>query len=299
MKTEDWQILVSLYHTKSLTQTAKSFYLTQPALTARLKSIEKELGLEIAVRSNRGILFTPEGKYLAVSASKILDQINETLEKTYIIQRQGKNVINICSNSTFTKYHLSEILSRYSSVNPDARFYIKVAISSMVPDYISTNICDCGFMNGSHSTKLPEKKIATQQAFIVYNKPFDSIQELKNVPLIMHNKDIPIQKRVSGWWKNQFGKSPEITMDVTTLDTCLEMVRNDFGCAVVFGEFWTKYYPGLYKEKLTDIDGITPFTRDTWFVYSNDLESSPYIADFVNFVINEFDEEFFRSVRNP
>lgn len=297
MKTEDWQILASLYNTNNLTQTAKQLYMSQPALTARLKSIEEELGMEIAVRSNRGIRFTPEGKFLAGNAADILSHIDRITEQAQMIQRRSSNMINICANSTFTKYHLPEILSRYSAEHPDTRFYTRVAASSGVQDLISTGACDCGFMNREPTVNLPGRKIVTQQAYLVSSTPFTSENELKDIPLIMHNKDIPTQRIITGWWKSCFGRRPEVVMDVMTLDTCLEMVMNGFGCAVVFGDFWSLQYPRLYKKALFR-NGEEPFTRDTWFVWSEDTVVSEAVADFVHYVCT-LEDEFFLTVREP
>ncbi|MBQ6222622.1 MAG: LysR family transcriptional regulator [Solobacterium sp.] len=297
MKTEDWQILASLYNTKNLTKTARSLYLSQPALTARLHSIEEELGIEIAVRSNRGILFTPEGKYLAGNAAEILDHIDRVTEQAQMIRRRENAMINICANSTFTRYHLPEILFRYTETHPDTRFYIKVSASSGIRDFINTGVCDCGFMNGQPTGRLPGKKIVTQQAYIVSSQPITSREYLGDTPLIMHNTDIPTQRIINAWWKSCFSKKPEVIMDVTTLDTCLEMVMKGFGNAVVFGDFWSARYPKLYKEALFR-DQDMPFTRDTWFIWCEDIPASP-AADFVRFICDELDEDFFRTAREP
>ena len=47
----DWEMLVKLYKWKSITKTAEELFMTQPALTKRLKQIEEEFGVSIALRS--------------------------------------------------------------------------------------------------------------------------------------------------------------------------------------------------------------------------------------------------------
>ena len=64
MKNIDWMILKVLYEKRSMTQAAEALYMTQPALTKRIKSIEAEWGVEVVKRSSKGVLFTEEGKYL-------------------------------------------------------------------------------------------------------------------------------------------------------------------------------------------------------------------------------------------
>ena len=50
---------------RSLTEAAKRLFVTQPSITKAVRELEKELGITILKRTNRGVDFTPEGKELA------------------------------------------------------------------------------------------------------------------------------------------------------------------------------------------------------------------------------------------
>ena len=41
MQDFDWNIILSLYQTRSISQSAEQLYLSQPALTKRLRNIER------------------------------------------------------------------------------------------------------------------------------------------------------------------------------------------------------------------------------------------------------------------
>ena len=58
----------------SMNEAAKRLYITQPSLSAAIKSLEKEIGLEIFNRSNRGIVTTPEGEEFLGYARQITEQ---------------------------------------------------------------------------------------------------------------------------------------------------------------------------------------------------------------------------------
>lgn len=57
MDERDWQIISLLYKNKNITKTANNLYISQPALTGRIKQIEQDLGVSILTRSNRGVEF--------------------------------------------------------------------------------------------------------------------------------------------------------------------------------------------------------------------------------------------------
>ena len=51
MRDYDWQILVTLHSTQSITKTAELLFISQPALTKRIQAIETELGVPLLIRS--------------------------------------------------------------------------------------------------------------------------------------------------------------------------------------------------------------------------------------------------------
>ena len=57
MKNIDWMILKMLYEKRSMTKAAEALYMTQPALTKRIKAIENEWGVEVVKRSSKGVIF--------------------------------------------------------------------------------------------------------------------------------------------------------------------------------------------------------------------------------------------------
>ena len=72
MKDTDWQIINELYKTRNITKAANNLFIAQPTLTKRLQYIEDELGITLIIRSARGLIFTPEGEYIAKQAQKYL-----------------------------------------------------------------------------------------------------------------------------------------------------------------------------------------------------------------------------------
>ncbi|QXJ25665.1 LysR family transcriptional regulator [Actinomadura graeca] len=62
----------AIAETGSLTKAAAAMHISQPALTARLKQIEGELGAALFDRSSRGMLPTPVGELVLLQARAIL-----------------------------------------------------------------------------------------------------------------------------------------------------------------------------------------------------------------------------------
>lgn len=61
MKTSDWALIQTLYECRNITRAAAQLYISQPTLTKRLRAIEEELGVVIALRGKRASPSRPRG----------------------------------------------------------------------------------------------------------------------------------------------------------------------------------------------------------------------------------------------
>ena len=78
MRDFDWEIIDELYRNPNVSRAAAALYMTQPTLTKRLQHIERELGVSIAERTPKGLVFTPEGTYLAGRAAEHKEFVEQT-----------------------------------------------------------------------------------------------------------------------------------------------------------------------------------------------------------------------------
>ena len=58
----------------SMNEAAKTLFLSQPSLSETIRELETEIGFELFVRSNRGILVTPEGEEFLGYARQVTEQ---------------------------------------------------------------------------------------------------------------------------------------------------------------------------------------------------------------------------------
>ena len=58
----------------SMNEAAKTLFLSQPSLSETIRELETEIGFDLFVRSNRGILVTPEGEEFLGYARQVLEQ---------------------------------------------------------------------------------------------------------------------------------------------------------------------------------------------------------------------------------
>ncbi len=73
----------------SMNEAAKQLFVAQPSLSSTVKELEKELGITIFLRSNRGIKTTPEGGEFLSYARQVVEHCS-IIEDKYILKQSKK-----------------------------------------------------------------------------------------------------------------------------------------------------------------------------------------------------------------
>lgn len=85
---------IAVANSTSMNEAAKELYISQPSLSATIKELEGELGIEIFRRTNRGISLTPEGVEFIGYAKQVLEQY-ELIENRYINKENIKKKFSV------------------------------------------------------------------------------------------------------------------------------------------------------------------------------------------------------------
>lgn len=80
----------------SISKAAEIAYISQPSLSASLKELEKEIGIEIFKRNNRGLTITAKGSDFLSYARQVIEQYN-LIEDKYINKKGIKQKFSVSS----------------------------------------------------------------------------------------------------------------------------------------------------------------------------------------------------------
>lgn len=81
MNLEQLRYFLTIYESLSLNIAAKQLYISQPALSKSLQTMEQELGTKLFIRNKKGLYPTEAGKIFFESSTSILQLYDETLLK--------------------------------------------------------------------------------------------------------------------------------------------------------------------------------------------------------------------------
>ena len=74
MTLKQLQYVITVADTLNITEAAKKLFIAQPSLTASIHELEKEYGITLFIRGNKGVRLTPEGDEFLGYARQILEQ---------------------------------------------------------------------------------------------------------------------------------------------------------------------------------------------------------------------------------
>lgn len=96
MTIQQLRYVIKIVECGSITEAARQLFISQPSLSAAVKELETELGIEIFHRATRGITLSADGTEFLSYARQILEQ-TQLLEQRYLNKKPSKQ---LCSVST-------------------------------------------------------------------------------------------------------------------------------------------------------------------------------------------------------
>ncbi|MBR4471826.1 MAG: LysR family transcriptional regulator [Erysipelotrichaceae bacterium] len=118
MNTKYFESIIELARTKNFNRAAENLYITQPALTYQINSVEDEVGFRIFDRSGKGATLTPAGEQFITTIRDINTQLNRAIEQGQNFSVRYRDNIRIGMSVRSAIYHLPEIINLFHEEEP-------------------------------------------------------------------------------------------------------------------------------------------------------------------------------------
>lgn len=129
------EAFAAVVDTNSFSEAAKRLYLTQPTISAHIRSLESELGVKLIVRTTKSIRITKEGYRLYDYARDILKLRQRACDE---LNNASETILHIGASTIPSAYVLPACISDYRKKHPNIRFNIvqadSIAIINKFPD---------------------------------------------------------------------------------------------------------------------------------------------------------------------
>lgn len=130
--------LLAIAEKKSITEAAKSLYISQPSLSRYLSSLEKQLGLNLFTRTVEGTELTEAGKLYVQYARAIQQNYTALKNKMKEQRRVQANTLNICTCLNPVTLTTHEIMKAYQEKYPKGQLRISNVLTKDFPQLLAT-----------------------------------------------------------------------------------------------------------------------------------------------------------------
>lgn len=267
------EIIKALAEEGNMRKAADRLFLSQPALSQRLQSIEKEWETQLFIRSQKGLELTPEGEIIVDYAKEVLVKREETFEMIASMIDKVHGTLKVACASIVGQTWLPQVLKEYIERYPDAQISLMTGYSSEIVRALNEREAHVGIVRGQTDWKGRKVHLFRDQLYLV-DREITAIDQLKETsrPFIQFKSDSNYHREIQHWWHRHFTRKPGRQITVDQIETCKQLALNGIGYAILpaitlTGDEDVNKIPLLNSEEEFEL------TRDTWLIgYESSFE---------------------------
>lgn len=263
MNEQDYQFLLNLYETKNITKMAQQQFLTQPAMTKRIRRIEEELGCQLLLRSKRGVTFTAVGEKV-IHYCRDMIRMNEQLKNSInLYQGIVGGSLSIGCSLNYCRYRLPSALRMYQDRYPLVDVSITTGKSKNLYHQLMEDTFSLAIIRGNFPWDDGKILLSSEPICLICSSE-NADRPLSDYSYIGHHTDPEEEKRMD-FWAQENGLSLQNTkLWLDDIASCREMAQAGLGWTIVpsicLDEFKGKVTPLFTKNG-------TPLLRNTYILY--------------------------------
>ncbi|OUZ09104.1 hypothetical protein BHE97_11415 [Aeromicrobium sp. PE09-221] len=260
------EVLLAVDELGSIGRAAERLAITQPAASARLRSMEARWGLTLVERSARGSHLTADGRAVAGWAAAVMEQVTAMNAGLQALRRDHDRDVRIAASLTIAGFLVPSWLGALRSQRPDASPQLAVVNSAEVTERVRAGAADVGFIE---TTDLPEdlatRRVGTDTLAIVAapGHPWASrdspvtAEELAAEPLVLREPG----SGTRGTFDSALARVPNIALEAGSTASLIGAAQAGIGPAVVSARAVRGQLDrGELVEVETDLDLRRPLT---------------------------------------
>lgn len=288
MQRSDMQIISVLAEEKNMRKAAERLFVSQPALSQRLHSIEEDWGIPLFVRSKKGLILTSEGEKVARFANEMLEVEGHLREEMQMDVKEIYGTLKIAVASIIGQYWLPKTLKKYVVRYPQVKISLMTGWSSEVLRHMYEDDSHIGIIRGNPKWRGVKHRLFSDALHLV-DTQMDDLRDIPKTtrPYIQFRSDSTYHHVIQDWWHQSFKKRPDKTIIVDQIETCKQMALNGVGYAILPEISLTEKDNGIYRVPLIDAAGMR-LERETWLLTSEEALELRQVKAFVQLVQEDY-----------
>ncbi len=250
----------------NMRKAAERLFLSQPALSQRLQSIEKDWGQQLFIRSQKGLSPTPAGELVIQYAIETIQRKEEVFEVLHTLTSKVHGTLKIACATIIGQNWLPKVLKDFVTLYPEAKIQLITGWSSEIVRSLYEGEAHIGIVRGHTDWKGTKKHLFKDTLYLV-DKEIRSLEELFQTerPFIQFKSDSNYYEEIQQWWQKHFASNPKRQITVDQIETCKQMAVNGIGYAILPSITLTGS-EDVHMMALTNNKEELELTRDTWLI---------------------------------
>jgi DNA-binding transcriptional LysR family regulator len=283
----EFHLLNVLAQEMNMRKAAERLFVSQPALSQRLQSIEKEWGTKLFLRSQKGLSLTPAGEQVINFVNETIKREEEVREILHSLQNEVHGTLKIAVASIVGQNWLPQVLKMFIQRYPQAKISLITGWSSEILKAMYEDQVHIGIIRGTPDWKGVKIHLFKDSLYLVDTEITKPEQVLEtDRPFIQFKSDSNYYQEIQEWWHRQFQMTPKRTVVVDQIETCKQMTFNGIGYAILPAITLNGAEKNIFKIPLLNEMG-EPLSRDTWLLGYESAFELKQVKAFVE-LIQEF-----------
>lgn len=284
-----YYVFYTVAHYKNFSRAAEALFISQPAISKSVKSLESTLGLKLFVRESRGVSLTPEGKLLYTQLEKAFSALQDGEDLVHKLKNIEAGELRLGISTTLGTHFLIPLLSKFSQKYPKLQLHITNASTLDTLDLASKNLVDLAFV--SSFTPLENLNFtplaSIHDTFVCSPAYYAQIKGLSTKELcsaaqfmLLSNKSVTRHFLSDYFSTHNLAITPHV--EAGNMDFLIACAKADLGITSVVREFVTEELKNGSLVEVQIAKNIPP--RSIGFAYSSKLPLSIASNCFVNYI---------------
>ena len=221
---------------------AKRLHITQPPLSAQIRTLEERLEARLFERDRRHVALTEAGVFLLERARRLLDEAARSSREVTRIARGESGVLAIGYTPTATYEVMPPLVRKFRACSPAVRLEFIELRSPQQPDALRTSRIEVGFACGPVSEDGIFEHVLAKDKFIaalprrhpLAAKKVIRLRELESEPFVAVRPDVePTWARACSEALRRARVQIDVVQETDTKVALLGLVASGVGAAFV------------------------------------------------------------------
>ena len=239
MELAQLEAFLQVAHHRSFSRAAEALFLTQPSVTARIQSLEREIGERLFERTGRSVTLTDAGDAFIPHAQRALTAVQEGTDAIEAVRHGDVGNIRIGSSSTIGAYILPPILRRFRDERPRVHVHLRSGTSEDVIEDLISGEVNVGICRLTQHPEVESLHLFNDDLALVVSPrhPFAAkgrvtLAEAGKEPFLFFERSTSYHSLVYSMFL-RVGVVPESVMELDSMETTRRMVEEGLGVSIL------------------------------------------------------------------